>query len=139
MANIEQKVENLLKPKIEEIGYELYDVEYVKEGKNYFLRIYIDNEKGIDLNDCEKVNDSNSGTIRQSRLHKRTILFRSIITRSRKTLRKDEHLEKNIGKEIYIKLFQKDNDGKKEYKGTLKKYTETEIIIETKGNNKKRN
>ena len=57
MANIEQKVENLLKPKIEEIGYELYDVEYVKEGKNYFLRIYIDNEKGIDLNDCEKVND----------------------------------------------------------------------------------
>ena len=46
MANIEQKVENLLKPKIEEIGYELYDVEYVKEGKNYFLRIYIDNEKG---------------------------------------------------------------------------------------------
>ena len=58
MANIEQKVENLLKPKIEEIGYELYDVEYVKEGKNYFLRIYIDNEKGIDLNDCEKVNDA---------------------------------------------------------------------------------
>ena len=58
MANIEQKVETLLKPKIEELGYELYDVEYVKEGKNYFLRIYIDNEKGIDLKDCEKVNDA---------------------------------------------------------------------------------
>ena len=58
MANIEQKVENLVKTKIEETGYELYDVEYVKEGKNYFLRIYIDSPKGIDLNDCEKVNDA---------------------------------------------------------------------------------
>ena len=39
LANIEQKVENLLKDKIEKIGYDLYDVEYTKEGKNYFLRI----------------------------------------------------------------------------------------------------
>ena len=43
MANIEQKVENLLKPKIEEIGYELYDVEFLKYVKNYFLLFYIDN------------------------------------------------------------------------------------------------
>ena len=42
MANIEEKVEKLLKPVIEENGYDLYDVEYAKEGKNYFLRIYID-------------------------------------------------------------------------------------------------
>ena len=58
MANIEEKVEKLVEPIIEKIGYELYDVEYAKEGKNYFLRIFIDNEKGIDLNDCEKVNDA---------------------------------------------------------------------------------
>ena len=54
MASIEEKVINLVEPIIEKIGYELYDVEYAKEGKNYFLRIFIDNEKGIDLNDCEK-------------------------------------------------------------------------------------
>lgn len=57
MANIEEKVEKLIKSKIEAIGYELYDVEYAKEGKNYFLRIYIDKPEGIDLNDCEKVNN----------------------------------------------------------------------------------
>ena len=57
MANIEEKVEKLLEPKIQEIGYELYDVEYAKEGKNYFLRIIIDKPEGIDLNDCEKVNN----------------------------------------------------------------------------------
>ena len=58
MASIEEKVEKLVEPIIEKIGYELYDVEYAKEGKNYFLRIFIDNKKGIDLNDCEKVNDA---------------------------------------------------------------------------------
>lgn len=44
MANIEEKVETLISNKIQELGYELYDVEYSKEGKDYFLRIYIDNE-----------------------------------------------------------------------------------------------
>ena len=58
MANIEEKVETLLKPVIEDLGYELYDVEYSKEGKNYFLRIFIDKPSGIDLNDCEKVSNN---------------------------------------------------------------------------------
>ena len=58
MANIEEKVENLLNNKIEELGYDLYDVEYAKEGKNYYLRIFIDKPEGIDLTDCEKVNDA---------------------------------------------------------------------------------
>ena len=57
MANIEDKVENLIKSKVENIGYELYDVLYLKEGKNYILRIVIDNENGISLEDCEKVNN----------------------------------------------------------------------------------
>ena len=58
MARIEEKVESLITTKIQELGYELYDVEYVKEGKDYYLRIYIDREKGIDLNDCELVSNS---------------------------------------------------------------------------------
>ena len=58
MANIEEKVENLLKETIETMGYELYDVEYSKEGKNYFLRIFINKKDGIDIKDCEKVNDA---------------------------------------------------------------------------------
>ena len=45
LANIEEKVENLIFPKVKELGYELYDVQYVKEGKDYFLRIFIDSKK----------------------------------------------------------------------------------------------
>ena len=57
MTNTESKVEKLIEPKIQNLGYELYDVEYVKEGKDYFLRIYIESENGISLDDCEKVNN----------------------------------------------------------------------------------
>ena len=57
MAKIEEKVESLVKNKIEKIGYELYDVIYTKEGSNKILRIVIDSEKGISLDDCEKVNN----------------------------------------------------------------------------------
>ncbi len=58
MASIEEKVETLIKSTIEKTGYDLYDVEYAKEGKNYFLRIFIDKPEGIDLQDCEKVNEA---------------------------------------------------------------------------------
>ena len=58
LAKIEEKIESLIKQNIENLGYELYDVEYVKEAKDYFLRIYIDSKKGIDLEDCEKVSNN---------------------------------------------------------------------------------
>ena len=58
MSKIEEKVESLLSSVINQLGYELYDVEYAKEGKDYFLRIFIDKPEGIDLNDCEKVNNA---------------------------------------------------------------------------------
>ena len=59
MANIEEKIENRLSKIITDLGYKLYDVQYAKEGKDYFLRIFIEKEDGeINLDDCEKVNNS---------------------------------------------------------------------------------
>ena len=55
--SIEEKVEALILKPITKLGYDIYDVEYAKEGKDYFLRIYIDNENGINIEDCEKVNN----------------------------------------------------------------------------------
>ncbi len=133
MANIEQKVENLVKTKIEETGYELYDVEYVKEGKNYFLRIYIDSPKGIDLNDCEKVNDAIMDLLDEADYIKEQYFLEVSSPGIERVLRKYEHLNKNIGNEIYVKLFQKDCSGNKEYYGILKQFTNTKIIVETEG------
>ena len=120
MAKIENKVEDLVTPKIEKLGYEVYDVEYVKEGKNYFLRIYIDSPKGIDLNDCEKVNNEIMDLLDEADYIKEQYFLEISSPGIEKILRKDKHLKNNIGAEINIKLFKKDENGKKEYHGILK-------------------
>lgn len=138
MANIEQKVENLLKEKIESLGYELYDVEYSKEGKNYFLRIFIDKKDGIDLNDCEKVNNEINDLLDGADYIKEQYFLEVSSPGIERILRKDKHLKENIGKEITIKLFKKDERENKEYQGILEQFDEdtiklvNEIVIERK-------
>lgn len=130
MANIEEKVENLLKEKIENIGYDLYDVEYAKEGKNYFLRIYIDKLEGIDLKDCEKVNNEISDLLDEANYVKEQYFLEVSSPGIERVLKKDKHLEQNKGKEIVIKLFKKDTLGNKEYQGVLQDFNEENIILE---------
>ena len=130
MASIEEKVEKLVEPIIEKIGYELYDVEYAKEGKNYFLRIFIDNKKGIDLNDCEKVNDAITDILDEENYIKEQYFLEVSSPGIERVLRKDKHLEQNIGEQINIKLFKKDENGKKEYLGKLKEFDDLKIVIE---------
>lgn len=130
MANIEEKVESLIKEKIENIGYELYDVEYSKEGKNYYLRIFIDKPEGIDLTDCEKVNDEINDILDQANYIKEQYFLEVSSPGIERVLRKDKHLEQNIGTEINIKLFKKDEDGNKEYQGILKSFDENNIKLE---------
>ncbi len=129
MASIEEKVESLIKEPINNLGYDLYDVNYVKEGKDYFLRIFIDNKEGIDLNDCEKVNDAISDLLDEANYIKEQYFLEVSSPGIERIIRKDEHLEQNIGEEIYIKLF-KPLNGKKEYVGILKKYDSNIVEIE---------
>lgn len=105
MANIEEKVEALVKPKIEELGYKLYDVEYVKEGKDFFLRIYIDNENGINLTDCEKVTGEINDILDEADYIKTEYFLEVSSPGIERILRKDSHLEENIGKDVEVKLF----------------------------------
>lgn len=137
MASIEERVESLIKEKIEKIGYELYDVEYSKEGKNYFLRIFIDSKNGIDLDDCEKVNNEIMEDLDNANYIKEQYFLEVSSPGIERILRKEKHLEQNIGNEIVIKLLKKDEEGKKEYQGILKKYTEQDIIIEDNENKQK--
>ena len=130
MANIEKKIEDLLKETIEKIGYELYDVKYEKEGKDYYLRIFIDKENGIDLNDCEKVSQEINEILDKADYIKEQYFLEVSSPGIERILRKDKHLEKNIGKEVEIKQFKKDEQGKKEYQGILKKFDKDFIYIE---------
>lgn len=128
MASIEEKVENLIMPKVQELGYNLYDVQYAKEGKDYFLRIFIDKEKGIDLNDCEKVSDGINNLLDEANYIKEQYFLEVSSPGIERILRKDAHLQSAIQKEIEVNLF-KPLNSKKQILGILKQFNKEEIIV----------
>ena len=130
MAKIEEKVESLIEPKIKELGYNLYDVEYVKEGKEYYLRVYIDKDTGISLEDCELVSNNINELLDQADYIKEQYFLEVSSPGIERILKKDKHLKDNIGAKVQIKLFKPVN-GKKQYEGILKNFNESNIEIET--------
>ena len=134
MASIEERVEALIKNKIQDLGYNLYDVQYVKEGQNYFLRVFIEKPNGsIDLNDCEKVNDGINELLDTADYIKDQYFLEVSSTGVEKILRKDKHLEDNIGNKVQINLFKPidvTNKKQKEIVGTLKEFDSDKIVVE---------
>lgn len=130
MTNTESKVEKLIAPKVEKLGYDLYDVEYVKEGKDYFLRVYIESSKGISLDDCEKVSNEITDILDKEDYIKEQYFLEVSSTGVEKILKKDKHLKTNIGVKVQVKLF-KPIEKNKQYQGILKGFNENEVIIET--------
>ena len=130
--NIEEKVQNLIEPIINNIGYELYDLFYVKEGKDYYLRVVIDKEDGIDINDCIKVNDSINDVLDEADLIKDQYFLEVSSPGIERILRKETHFKKQIGNEINVKLFTSFN-GLKEFTGILEDYNEKELTLNYEG------
>ena len=130
MASIEERIENLIQRPIEDLGYSLYDVQYAKEGQNYFLRVFIEKEEGtIDLNDCEKVNNGINDILDTADYIKEQYFLEVSSTGVERILRKDKHLQDNIGNEVEIKLF-KPVEKQKEFIGILRKFNENEIDLQ---------
>lgn len=132
--NIETKVTNLIEPIINNIGYDLYDVAYVKEGKDYYLRITIDKPEGIDLNDCENVNNSINDILDEADYIKEQYFLEVSSPGLERVLKKDKHFLSQIGNTINVKLYKAINK-QKEIQGILKEYNDNNIIIEVEENN----
>lgn len=130
MANIEERIENRISKIIENLGYELYDVQYTKEGKDYFLRIFIEKkDREITLDDCEIVNNAITDILDEDDYIKEQYFLEVSSTGVEKIIRKEKHLKDNIGEIIILKLFKPINNSK-EYIGILKKYNNTTLTIE---------
>lgn len=127
--NIESKIENLLTPIIHQLDYELYDVQYEKQGKDYYLRIIIDKTGGISIEDCEKVNHAIDAVLDEADIISTSYFLEVSSPGIERVLRKDWHFEKQIGNEINIKLF-KPMEKQKELKGILKSYQKDELELE---------
>lgn len=133
MTKTEQSIYELVAPTVEQLGYLLYDVEYVKEGKEYFLRIYIDNENGIDLDDCEKVSTAIDPILDEADPISTAYSLEVSSCGLERHLREERHYTMAIGKEIEVKLF-KPLGSKRELKGVLKSFLDGKVILETEEN-----
>ena len=129
MTSLEKKIEDLVKPIIENLGYKVYDVMYQKEGKDNYLRIFIDKESGIDLNDCEKVNDSINDILDEKDYIKAQYYLEISSPGLERNLRRDEQFLESIGKKIEVHLYNSVNKSKV-ITGILNEFNEKDILID---------
>jgi len=132
--NIEQTVETYLKPILDEHNFELVDVEYVKEGTNWYLRVFIDKEGGITIDDCELVSRALEKILDKEDPIKNSYILEVSSPGLDRPLKKDSDFEKYKGRIVDIKLYKPFNK-KKEYSGELLELRDNIVyIIDEEGN-----
>lgn len=124
----EARTEELLLPIAEKCGVEIYDVEYVKEGSEQYLRCYIDKEDGVTIDDCEAVSRALSEELDRVDFIEDAYILEVSSPGLGRQLKKEKHLEKSLGQEVEIKTYQP-IEGKKEFTGILKAFNEKTITL----------
>ena len=124
----EAKTEALLTPIAQANGVEIYDVEYVKEGADWYLRAYIDKPEGVSIIDCETVSRALSDALDKEDFIPDAYILEVSSPGLGRVLKKDKHLQKSISQEVEIKLF-KPIDKCKDFAGILTSFNEKEITI----------
>lgn len=125
----EQKTEEILLPIVEEYGFELVDVEYVKEGGTWYLRTYIDKEGGISIDDCEKVSRRLSDILDEKDYIDDTYIMEVSSPGLGRPLKKKKDFKRSLGKEVDIRTYRM-IDKQKEFTGILKDYDKDTVTIE---------
>ena len=128
MAKIDEALEKIAADVCERHGVYIYNTEYKKEGSEYYLRLYIDKDSGVTIEDCENVSREISPLLDDFTFIKEAYIFEVSSPGIDRALTRDWHFEKVMGQEIDIKLFAP-LEGKKEISGVLSKYENGEITV----------
>lgn len=128
MTKTEKEFESLLEPTVNELGYDLYDIEYVKERDGWYLKLYIDKPDGIDLDDCEKVSNKVSEVLDEKDPIATQYMLEVSSCGLERNLREPKHFESAKNQNIEIKLY-KPLDGEKVITGELVDFDENSITI----------
>ena len=129
MDTYEQKTEELLLPLVEKHQFELVDVEYVKEGGNWYLRAYIDKQGGITVDDCEIISRALSDLLDQHDFIEEAYILEVSSPGLGRPLKKEKDFARSLGEEIEVRTFRPINH-QKEFTGILKEYDKEKIVIE---------
>ncbi|PKM50735.1 MAG: ribosome maturation factor RimP [Firmicutes bacterium HGW-Firmicutes-7] len=131
---IEKLIEQMLDPILQQNNYELVDVEYVKEAGTWYLRIYIDKEGGVTVDDCEVVSRALDVEIDKKDPIKDPYILEVSSPGLSRPLKKDKDFTRSIGKAVEIKLY-KAAKNEKEFVGTLKSFDSDQVVISNEEGN----
>ena len=127
-TDIESYVEELVMPIIEEGNFELVDVEYVKEGANWYLRVYADKEGGINIDDCVTISRALEVKLDEKDVIADAYILEVSSPGLGRQLKKDRDYKRSLGEEIEFKLYKARNK-QKEFEGILKDFDENSFTI----------
>jgi ribosome maturation factor RimP len=131
MSKVTEIVEELAAPITSELGLELVEVEYVKEGKNWFLRIYIDKDMGVDIEECGLVSEKLSEKLDEIDPIPHNYFLEVSSPGAERPLKKEKDFEKAIGKNVFVKTYEP-IDGEKTFEGILTRFDGNMVSIEAK-------
>lgn len=129
---VEDIVEELAIPILDELGYELVDVEYVKGGNNWYLRIYIDKPGGVTIDDCQKASEQISDKLDEVDPIPHNYFLEVSSPGIDRPLKKDKDFERYKGRKVDVKLY-KAVDGSKSFTGELIGLEDGNILIRVDG------
>lgn len=130
-SQVVKTTELLLQPILEKKDLELVDINYEKEGKNWFLRIYIDKPGGVDISECGDVSEELSEKLDEKDPIKEAYFLEVSSPGVERPLKTKKDFENSLHKNVYLKLYEP-IDGAKEYEGILKDFTNRIVTIEYK-------
>lgn len=131
VSSISETVYSIAKPIAESLNLEIWDVKFVKEGPNRYLRIFIDNDSGITLDDCEKMSRAINEPLDELDPIPFSYILEVCSPGIERELTKDWHFQKYIGSEIVIKFIRPNENKEKESVGTLVNFDKNFITIKT--------
>ena len=131
----EQKAEALVAPIVEKYGFELVDVEYVKEGGNFYLRAYVDKPGGITVEDCETVSREFSDKLHEADFIDEAYIMEVSSPGLGRPLKKEKDFKRSMGEEVEIRTYRPINR-EKEFYGILTAYDENSVTIDCEGEEK---
>ena len=132
MSKIVGIITELARPIVEQIGCELWDVEYVSEGGQWYLRVYIDKDGGISIDDCEKVSRALDPIIEEKDPIPTSYIFEVSSAGLERTLKQPAHFQRFLGENVEVKLY-KPLEGSKLYSGTLSAYENGAVTLDFGG------
>ena len=125
----EQKTEAILMPIVEEHGFELVDVEYVKEGGTWYLRAYIDKPGGINVDDCEVVSRRLSDILDEKDYIEEAYILEVSSPGLGRPLKKEKDFKRSLGEEVDVRTYRM-IEKQKEFTGLLNDYDDATVTIE---------